>query len=149
MKAPTGTFLLEPLIKDLLRGDHYVAVSEDTAFVIQTVTDSKQFCHLQFPTDNDVDILGRPIESPILWEIGAWSTSSEKWQRQKLLSQRRIDEYNIFNANVHRIARAILKIAYVNPDAARVLAHGMLMRHEEERIKSMGVNKLIETVEEL
>lgn len=143
------TFPLHNIIHDLLHGEHYVSISEEVADCITMVTSNKHTAHIQYPSDDDCDILGQLITTPILWEIGAWQTSSEKWQRAKSLSQKRIDERNILEANIQRISKAILRTAYVGTDAARTLARIMLDRKDYSRIESLGVSKLITKTEEL
>jgi len=149
------TFPLASIVSDLLRKNegqdpqHFVTVCEITAECLYTVCKNEHTCHVQMPSDDDVDILGKPITSPVLWEIGAWLNSSERWQRQKLMSQKRIDIHNIYNANINRISRCILRMSPINPDAARMLAHRWMERGDMVRIQMVGVNKLFEKVEEI
>lgn len=152
---PSSTLVsltLKTLITDLLREEHYVPISDETAEVIMFHCKNKHTCYIQFPSDVDVDILGRAIETPILWEIGAWSRASEKWMKARNRSERDRADRFIMEANVNMVARKILKFAYVNPDAARVIAHSWVkgnVKGAKGKLKMVGVEKLYTTVEEL
>lgn len=146
---PLATFFLRPLVRDLLRGEYYIPISEDTAEIILMHYKNQRVCHVQYPSDQDVDILGKPIDTPILWEIGAWQTSSEKWLKGKIRSEKEREERFILDANINLVARCILKMAYINPDAARVIARKCILNKDFVRIKAFGCARLYKTIKEL
>lgn len=140
---------LNTLIHDLLGNNHYVSISQLTAEVILMHTGNKHSCHIQMPSDSDVDVLGRFIDSPLLWETNAWNRSVERYHKEKIRAQTEREARFVFEGNVKLIARAILRMAYVHPDAARMLGHQMLSKKDFARIKAVGVKQLYENVKEL
>jgi hypothetical protein len=146
---PNITLPLQTLVHHILRGEHYVPISSDVAEIILHHTNNKHTCHVQFPSDEDVDILGNFIETPMLWEYGAWCRSSEKWLKMRVRSQKERDERFILEANITQVARCILRQAYVTPDAARMIARSMITKKDYARIKLVGCKKLFTTIEEL
>jgi hypothetical protein len=146
---PNASFPLDIIIKDLLRDEHCVPISPITAEVILMQTGNKHFCHIQFPSNDAVDITGRFITKPHLWSINEWRSSSEKWMRDKIKSQQRRDAQFVYEGNVRLISRAILRFAYVHPDAAVVLARTWIDKSDFGRIKAVGVKQLYNHVKEL
>lgn len=112
-------------------------------------TGNKHTCHIQMPSDSDVDILGRFIDKPMLWDWAAWKSSSEKYLLEKIRSQQRRDIKFVYEGNVKLIARAILRMAYITPDAAIMLGHKFMKSQDWVRIKAVGVKRLYENVKEL
>lgn len=143
------TLPLNVLVEHLLHGEHYVPISMDVAEVIHHHTKNQHSCYIQFPSDDDIDIVGKYIDTPILWECGAWRTSSERWMKSKMRSQKERDERFILEANIVQVARCILRQAYVTPDAARMIARSMISKKDYARIKLVGCKKLYTTIEEL
>lgn len=147
---PPVTLYLQTLVGDLLGEAHYVPVSHETATMIWHACKNNHTVHVQFPTDLDnVDILGLPLVHPLLWQLAAWRNSSERHMKAKLRAKREKEALDIFRANVRIVARAILRTAYINPDAAHMIAHQWLKRDDKVRIAGVGVTKLISRVEEL
>ncbi len=146
---PLASFYLKTIVKDLLHGEHYTPISDETAEVILHHCKNRNLCHVQFPSDEDVDIIGVPISTPVLWEIGAWCRSSEKWLKVRNRSQKDREERFVLDANINMVSRKILKFAYVNPDAARIIARQWINNKQRGKLKMVGVEKLYTTVEEL
>ena len=120
-----------------------------TAEVILMHTGNKHSCHIQLPSDNDVDVLGRFIDVPMLWDTNAWHTSVEKYNKEKIRAQNRREAQFVYEGNVKLIARNILKMAFVHPDAATMIARSMLDKKDLVRMKAVGVKRLYEKVNEL
>ncbi len=147
--TPNVSLPLDILIHDLLGHNHYVPVSPITAEVILMHTGNKHSCHIQLPSDNDVDILGRFIDSPLLWDWNAWNVSVERYHKNKIRAQQEREARFVFEANICLVAKKILIMAFVKEDAARMLAHKWLSKKDYARIKAVGVKRLYEHVKEL
>ena|SRR5689334_3685857 len=148
MSTPLVTFRLSSIVTDLLRGHDYVNVSQETAELLLVACKNQHTCHIQLPFHENLDIFNQPITEPRLWAFNAWQASTERWLRQKKISDNERDKRNIFDANVKIVTKALLRISPINPDAAMMLARHALQTYPES-IKAMGVKKLIEKVEEI
>jgi len=142
------TFRLSSIVSDLLRGSDYVVVSKETAELVLIACKNQHTCHVQLPSDENLDIFNKPITESRLWSFACWQASTERWLRQKKRSDDERDARNIFDANVRLVARAILRISPINPDAATCLARMSLLSYPSS-IPAMGITKLITTVEEI
>lgn len=152
ISLPLATLVKELLGKHIVHyrdGKHCISVSQETAFAIFMACGNAHTCHVQFPSDKfNVDMFGAPIESPLVWDLNAWRTSSERHLRAKLKAKAEKEAMDIFEANRKIVARAILKMTGLNPDQANIIAHRWL-KDNSPRIEAIGVTKLITKVEEL
>ena len=143
------TFQLDWIVHDLLHDLDEVPVSEHTAEMLHAVTKNKHTCHIQNPGHGEVDIMGKLISQPHLWNINAWQSSSEKWQRARLYSKKEMDIHMIRDANVKLIAKRLCRELGLDYDMAQNAAVMMLVKKKFNNIKAFGVSKLIEKVEEI
>lgn len=147
---PLVTLYFQTLVRDLLGNCHYVSVSPDTAKMLWHACKNEHTVHIQFPSDEaNVDILGRPITSPLLWAIDAWRSSSERHLRAKLRAKREKEALDVFRANQKMVAKAIVRYIDVHYDAAIVMAHSLLRNNEHTKIQQIGVKKLYTSVKEI
>lgn len=147
--SPNVSLPFDILIRDLLGHNHYVPISQLTAEVILMHTGNRHSCHIQFPSDNDVDVTGRFIDHPLLWDLNAWNTSVERYRKQKLRAQQEREARFVLEGNTRLIARALMRFANIESDPARCLAHQFLTKKDYARIKAVGVKRLYENVNEL
>jgi len=148
-KEPLVTFPLYSIVRDLLGGQSDVVVSEMTAKCLYMVCKNRHTCYIQFPGDENRDIYGKPITECKLWSLEHWVSSAEKWQRAKAWSDKQRNERIVLDANIHKVARALLKLARINPDAARVIAIDVVVNKKMDAVRGLGVAKLYETVDEI
>lgn len=153
MKPPTigkqfAAFPIADIVADLLHGYEEVPISNSTAEVLFLVCKNKVLCHVQYPGHGEVDITGKLITQPHLWAIERWQDSSEKWLRARAWSEKQRDERLVFEANIRKVQRAILKMAMISPEFATVLAHRMVKKNEMDKITALGV-RLFTNVKEI
>lgn len=155
---PDVTLPLATLVKELLGphiihyadGKHCISVSMDTACEIFKACGNTHTCHVQFPADRfNVDMFGKPIETPLVWDIGAWRTSTERHKRAKLRAKAEKEELDMHRANVRIVQRAILRISGLEPDQALMMAHRWVSDKNTKRIEAVGVTRLVTRIEEL
>lgn len=145
-----GTFDLHSLVeKDLLKDAHSCPVSFETAEVLHYHCKNETLCHIQMPSAGEVDMFGNPIRQPILWNLGQWRVSTEKWMRAKHRSETERQERAVFDANVKIVAYALYKTLGFSPDQSRILAYRLLNDKDFARIKALGVPKLYNNYNEL
>jgi len=143
------SFPLEEIVDALLGGLDFVEIPQAVAEQLLIVSKNKHVCHVQMPSDENLDIFSSPILVPRLWSLKHWQFSAEKWLRARSLSDKNREARFVYDANVKIISKAILRLAYVTPDAATVLARMMLDKHDYNKIKALGVKKLIEHSNEI
>lgn len=144
-----GTFDIPKLVEDLLHDSHSRSISFDTAEVLLFHCKNERICHIQLPGHGEVDTFGNPIKQPILWDIGQWRISTERWLRAKSRSEKEMQERAVFDANVKVVAYALYKTLGFSPDQSRILAYRMLNEKDYGRIKALGVPKLYTNYNEL
>jgi hypothetical protein len=145
---PLVTLHLQTLVKDILGGHHYVTVSEETATVILAHTNNAHTCHVQFTSDLDVDLYGRFIKEPVLWEYGAWVNSSERVLKARLWSQRNREKRHILEANILVVAKQLCRFSAIEFEACKLVARKWLLNNDP-RIYAIGVKRIYNTIEEL
>lgn len=145
---PLVTLPLQTLVRDLLGAAHYVTISKDTAEVILLHTKNRHTCHVQFTSDMDVDLYGRFIKEPVLWEFNAWATSSERVLKGRLRSQMERDKRNILEANILLVAKKLCRFSAIDFEVCKLIARKWLINNDP-RIQAIGCNKIYTTIEEL
>lgn len=145
---PLVTLPLQTLVRDLLGAAHYVTISKETAEILLLHTRNQHTCHVQFTSELDVDLYGRFIDEPVLWEFGAWANSSERVLKGRLRSQKQRDERNIFDANILMLAKHICKMTSIDYEICKLTARKWL-NEKSPNIQAVGCKKIYTTVEEL
>ena len=148
IKDTLATFRLVSIVDDLLDGQHYRPISMSTAEVLLLHTRNSVLCHVQFPSDMDVDLYGRFIDKPVLWELNAWRTSSERVLKARLYSQKQRETRHILDANILLVARRICRMTSINFDPCKLIARRWILDNDP-RIGAVGVTKLYTTIDEL
>lgn len=146
-KEQLGTFVLKDLINDILHTHYYRPISQKTAEIIFLLTHNKHTCYIQFPGDES--ITGEPLQHYVIWDIEQWHKSAEKYRNDKIKAQERREKKFIYDANIKRIAKAIVKFSALDYEIAQITARRMLDDNDLPRIKSIGVKQLYTNVKEL
>lgn len=147
--TPLVSLPLDVLVHDLLGEAHYVSVSKLTAEIIFGHCKNKHTCYVQFPGDNDVDVLGRFISEPLLWSMSAWKSSVERAAKQRLRSEYDREQRFIFEANVKLVAKRLATFSGLEFEIAKLMAWRWLKDGQHDKIKAVGVVKLYTTIKEL
>lgn len=137
---------LQTVIELVLRDSHHAPIDTDLAKLVYLLTKNEHTCYVQFE-----EIPNHPeLSTPRLWILHEWRVSTERWLRDKQHShERKIKEW-IFEANVQKVSKALGKVAVgLQGDMGRAVAYQMVKRNDIEKMKSIGVSKLIEKEEEL
>lgn len=142
--SPLVTLPLQILVKDLLGAAHYVSVSKITAEMLFIHTKNKHTCHIQFPSDSDVDMWDKPLTSPMLWEIGAWQASSEKHLTAKRKSQLAREARFILEANILLLGRAICRFTNIDFEICKLMARKWIVTNDP-RIQVVGLKRPLYT----
>lgn len=137
------------LVKDLLGANHYVPISQITAECILFHTGNKRICHIQFPSIQDVDVSGKTITSPILWELNAWRTSVERQVKSALRAQEQRETKFVYEGNVNMIKKRIMENFGLDEQHANIYARMVLDKKDYARIRAYGVKRLYTNVKEL
>jgi len=141
---PLVTVPLQALVKDLLGAAHYTSVSKVVADMLFIHTKNKHTCHIQFPSDSDVDMWDKPITAPILWNIGAWQASSEKHLRAKRRSQLEREARFILDANILLLGKAICRFTNIDFEICKLMARKWINTNDP-RIKVVGLKRPLYT----
>ena len=121
-----------------------VLPSLELGLVIDKIVSKDLLYKVQF---NDFD--GTPLPLPVFWAYPDWYESSTNYKRQKdSAEKRRIADW-IFKANVKIIAARLIEVYFFPDDAASAMAYSWLKKKDFQRIKAIGVSKLITKEEEL
>lgn len=145
---PLVTLHLQPLVKSLLGVAHYVTIEKEVAEILLLHTRNEHTCHIQFTSDIDVDLYGRFIDEPVLWEFGAWVASSERVLRGRIRSQKQREERFVLEANIIRVAKHICRMTSVDYEFCKLQARKWLLENSP-KIKAVGCNKLYTNVNEI
>ena len=144
------TLPLDKIVIDLLADFDCRTISSEVAEILHLVTDKKAIYHVQFPGDDEVDIDGSHITEPRLWSIRHWNNTSERHQKIKLRGERERELWLVTEANVKVIAKFLVKLAALNPEAAQCIARMMLNNNETDKIRAIiGVRQLYKTSKEI
>lgn len=147
--TPLVSLPLDILVKDLLGEAHYVSISRLTAEILYGHCKNRHTCHIQFPGEEDVDVMGRVINEPILWSMSAWQSAVERRLKAKLRSDRERDERFIFEANIKLVGKALARFSGLEFEIARLTARRWLVDKDHAKIRAIGVVKLYTTIQEL
>lgn len=131
------TFPLDAIVNDLLKDYDCRTISPEVAEILNLVKNGQGEYHVQFPGENEVDIEGNLIDSPRLWSLRHWRSTSERTQRLHLKAQQEREMWLVKEGNIKLITRCLLKFAFLNADAARCLSMQMLDRGEHEKIRAI------------
>jgi len=144
------TLPLDSLINDLLADYDCRTISPEVAEILHLVANGSSNYHIQFPGDDEVDINGTPIESPQLWSLRHWNNTSERHQKIKLRGQREREIWLVKEANVKVIAKFLVKLGGLNPEAAQCIARMKLDKDEKDWVKAViGSRQLYTTSKEI
>lgn len=149
LTRPTLTFYTDIILKDIIRDNTNVTVHQHTAEQIFHQFKNREVVYVQFVGDNNCDMYAVPISAPQLWWMHHWQSTSERWLKARERSRKEKEARDIMNVNIKIVAAAIRKVAEINPDQATVCARTMIHKEQWDRIKKLGVGKLITSVEEI
>jgi hypothetical protein len=93
---------------------------------------------------------GKPLSKPVLWSYSEWYNSSTNWKLQKANSDKRRDDYHIFQANHKILVDQLVEKVSLPPEVASATAFHWLSKKMYGKIRALiGTTKLIEKVEEI
>ena len=124
------TLPLDTIVSDLLADFDCRAISPEVAEILSLVTDNKATYHIQFPGPDEVDINGTPLDGPRLWSLRHWQRAAERNTKIKLRGIRDRETWIIREANVKLIAKFLVKMCAINPDAAMCIARYKLDKND-------------------
>lgn len=155
IKPSLVTLQVGDLVADLLQDKGCVPVHRSVAESILLVCKNTILCHVQFPTDIDCEVFsemngGSKMQGPILWEIGYWQFSTEKWLREKKRSNDRRNEQFVLDENVRRVSKRLkLNFPSLSDDNIRSVARRYVMNKDERALEYFKVGKLATKIEEI
>ena len=120
--------------------------SLDIALIVDVLVRKDLLFKVQF-----TEWSGEPLERPLLWSYNDWYESSTNYKKQKEDSDRRRDEYHIFQANLKIIKEALETDFLYPPDSASAYAYHLLKTKAWGKVWAViGVDqKIIKKVEEI
>ena len=124
------TLPLDTIVLDLLADFDCRAISPEVAEILHLVTDNKATYHIQFPGHDEVDINGTPLDGPRLWSLRHWKYAAERNTKIKLRGIRDRETWIIREANIKLIAKCLVKMCALNPDAAVCIARMKLDKND-------------------
>lgn len=149
---------LSDIVNAILRDKDCVCIPERLAKLIFLVCKNETLCHVQFLTDKDLDVyryLGHHTpESPVLWSMTWWKKSSERWLREKMLSDERRKAKFVEDENIRRIVKRLrVTVGALDEEKClKPLARQYLRESKEGNTKALEyfkVGKLAEKVEDI
>lgn len=150
---PTDTFvsfLLTPLVDDLLKGHDFIEVSPSTAAAILLVTKNKSHCHVQLPSDPDaVDVYGKQLSKPRLWNLVYWNASVERFVKAKIKADQERIQRAIYLCNCERITKVLLRKYPLTYDMCNTIARRWLDGKKYYNVHAIGIDKIIDKWEDV
>lgn len=141
----TITLSISKFVSIALRDEHYINIyDKDLADLLTLLAKDQETYHIQHPSLDCPD-----LEYPRLWNLHQWRISVESWRVARERSERERVERWIQQKNCSIISKHILRFALVNESQANLLAYRWLKRKDFDRIKWVGVTKLITKESEL
>ena len=134
---------LKEYIQDVLGDTHFQPIGFDRAEAIIAITGNSGLCYVQFPSENCPE-----LKVPLLWKYSAWADSVERNRQSRLRDEKERVLRHIFEENVIRVKRAILRQMFVSDSQAALLAHRFVSKKRNLEIVALGVT-LVTTEEEL
>jgi hypothetical protein len=115
------------------------------ADLIVAKTNNISSCYIQYPDKYDPH-----LKTPRLWDLSAWHTYSDSWERQARRSEQERKERFLLDANSHLLARAWLKSDWcgVSETMAIAICRKWLVEGKLGVVKMLGVT-LYKTIEEI
>lgn len=123
---------------------HDKPIDEDIAAVIEAKTGNQIICYIQH-----ADELSPNLDSPILWNLEAWKTNTERWLRAKRWSDSERAKRNIFEANMKIVTRAVEQELALRGEAAIGAALALLKQNNMNKLRILGISKLIKQESEI
>lgn len=150
LKATLITLPLTDLVHDLLGDRGNVVVGVTTANLIYQLTKNETLCHVMFPSDHNVNVYGVPINKPVLWELGYWRSSCERWLSAKLYHESERKKQYVMEENVRRVAKRVrLTFEHITDEQAKMLAYQYIRKGDDAALEFFKVGKLAERVEDI
>jgi hypothetical protein len=130
---------------DILIGDaDNCPIPQQYAELVFLLTKNEHTCFIEW-----ADEMSPNLQVPLMWRIPAWRQRTESWLRAKNYSDKERVKRWIFEGNVQRITKELMKISGLEEHLARIAAFSMLKNNKTGNIKMVGVQKLIEKESEL
>lgn len=136
---------LEEYLQSHLGQSQNRPVSIKRAEILEILLDGLQIAHVQWEDSE----FGTALPQPILWWWKDWVSDVERVSNLRKRSERERAERFILEANVKLVAEHIEAEAMLSEEQARQLAFKWIKNKQFARIKAVGVEKLIERIEEL
>lgn len=136
---------LDEYLQSHLRSDQKRPITVKRAEILEILLDGLQIAHVQWEDSE----FGTPLQQPILWWWKDWVSDVERVSNLHKRSERERAERFILEANVKLVAEHIEAEAFLSEEQARQLAFKWIKNKQLARIRAVGVEKLIERIEEL
>lgn len=150
LEIPKIVLPINLYIDALLRQDDYIDVDEITAQIIYAICKNQYLVHVQFPTDyNAVDIMGRPLTTPVVWRINAFRESTERWLKARKTAEEERAARHIYSANLKNVMKTVMAFTGVDEKFAQPVAEKLVRKNEEKKVIAMGGKPFYKTLDEL
>jgi hypothetical protein len=115
-----------------------------TAIILHELTKNGTLYRVQF---DEFD--GSPLLFPKLWSYNEWHYSRENYDKNKVWQHKLRVERWILEANVRMIGKALSRFCNLDTEVAEASALSLLRQKNMNKLRAIGVTKLIEKEEEL
>lgn len=135
---------LSQFISILLGDSHSHPIPANIAEIVEVLAEGTCLCAIQWPDSNSPH-----LRTPLLWNYGAWLTSTEKWQKASNYSREQRVKRHIQEANIRLVARACKFELGQDDHFAQLTAFSLVTKNRLAAIRELGITKLIEREDEL
>lgn len=124
--SPSVTLTIRQIL-DLACGSRDNCPIEDIHLVeILRLKDPKEdWIHIEYPGDNTVS---KNLLTPLLWRIGNWRASHERWKQVRDAEERRRKEFYKLQEWRSQLITAVMRDTGLERDGAEILANGYLAK---------------------
>lgn len=123
---------------------HNRTISQTLAEIIFAKTKNLHTCYIQF-----VDEYDSHLESPVLWDYGAWQDAHEHFMRNKRWAASERSKRNVFDANVKLALKYVKSYLLLEGDIANITAYSLVKNNKIGALRAMGCKKIYEREEEI
>lgn len=143
-EKPSFQITLEDFLNSHLGSDHSRPIPQHLAEIVEIISKDLLVCYVQWP-----DQYSPHLDGPILWRYKYWYDDNERIMRARKRSEDERIKRFIFEANVRLVARFCKTHFGQDDNWSSVTAFSLMKKGNMKAIKALGIEKLIETEEEL
>lgn len=123
-----------------------------TAQLISAIDSDEQFVHVQFTAlsqlnnydcknpPSSAQLVGEPLNNPIVWWKSAWEIYYPRIVRDKINSFNERKKNNVNSENIERIARKLRAMTRLPIESTRMMAVEMWKNPDKEFLRGMGIH---------